>query len=190
MPPDQTVGAELARDGGLIGGEIVAGVHIHSCGNGFYWFRPYGESLGKAPSNQTLLPLSSGASLGLGIPSLRSSSVGPPRSAIHGRARLTRHPCRVAHCAEPALGLTRGQEDQKPKQSKAKQSNNAFFSIRHFAPSQTATLLSAIQDASYSYRYCTCRIFYLPSPLLPPSPKALPVLPALSYIQSLSIGIS
>jgi len=42
------------------------------------------------------------------MPSLRSCSVGPPPSAIHGRGRLTRHPCRVAHCAEPALGLTRG----------------------------------------------------------------------------------
>ena len=143
MHPDQTVGAELARDGGLIGGEIVAGVHIHSCGHGFYGFRPYGESLGKAPSNQTLLPLSSGASLRLGIPSLRSCSVGPPRSAIHGRARLTRHPCRVAHCAEPALGLTRGQEDQKPKQSKATTRFFQFDTSRHrkqltfLAPSKT-----------------------------------------------------
>jgi len=49
------------------------------------------------------------------MPSLRSCSVGPPPSAIHGRRQLTRHPCRVAHCAEPPLGLTRGQEDQKPK---------------------------------------------------------------------------
>ena len=121
-PPGSNCRSEPARDGCLIGGEILAGVHIHSCGHGFYWFRPYGESLGGAPSNQTLLPLSSGASPGLGIPSLRPCSVGPPRSAIHGRARLTRHPCRVAHCAEPALGLPMGQKiksrskaDQKPK---------------------------------------------------------------------------
>jgi len=112
--------SEPARDSGLIGGEILAGVHIHSCGHGFYWFRSYSESLGRAPSNQTLLPLSSGASPGLGIPSLRSCSVGPPRSAIHGRARLTRHPCRVAHCAEPALGLPMGQEDQKQIKSRSK----------------------------------------------------------------------
>jgi len=118
--PESTVGAELARDDGLIGDEFPACIHIHSCGYGCYWFRPYGESLGKAPSNQTLLPLSSGASLRLGIPSLRSCSVGPPRSAIHGRARLTRHPCRVAHCAEPALGLPRGQEDQDQKQIKSR----------------------------------------------------------------------
>ena len=144
LTPESTVGAELARDGGLtadrylpdapesncrsepardgclIGGEILAGVHIHSCGNGRYGFRFYSESLGRAPSNQALLPLSSGASLRLGIPSLRSCSVGPPRSAIHGRARLTRHPCRVAHCAEPALGLPMGQEDQDQKQIKNK----------------------------------------------------------------------
>jgi hypothetical protein len=47
------------------------------------------------------------------MPSLRSCSVGPPPSAIHGRGRLTRHPCRVAHCAEPALGLTRGRVPQQ-----------------------------------------------------------------------------
>ncbi len=88
--------------------------HIRFCGNGCYWFRPYGESLGKAPSNQALLPLSFGASPRLGMPSLRSCSVGPPRSAILGRARLTRHPCRVAHCAEPPLGLSRGRLPPQP----------------------------------------------------------------------------
>jgi hypothetical protein len=49
------------------------------------------------------------------MPSLRSCSVGPPPSAIHGRGRLTRHPCRVAHCAEPPLGLSRGRAPQKAK---------------------------------------------------------------------------
>ncbi|MVV50582.1 hypothetical protein EJA72_20430, partial [Pseudomonas sp. PB120] len=53
-----------------------------------------------------------------GMPSLRSCSVGPPPSAIHGRGRLTRHPCRVAHCAEPPLGLSRRQENQKPNQKR------------------------------------------------------------------------
>jgi hypothetical protein len=90
-------------------------VHIHSCGNGFYWFRPYGGLLGKAPSNQALLPLSFGASPRLGMPSLRSCSVGPPRPAIHGLTRLTRHPCRVAHCAEPPLGLSGGRAPRKAK---------------------------------------------------------------------------
>ncbi|EJM79398.1 hypothetical protein PMI33_05349, partial [Pseudomonas sp. GM67] len=37
---------------------LGVGVYIRCCGNGGYWFRPYGESLGKAPSNQGLLPLS------------------------------------------------------------------------------------------------------------------------------------
>ena len=41
----------------------------------------------------------------------------PPPSAIHGRRRLTRHPCRVAHCAEPALGLTRGRTPQKQSEA-------------------------------------------------------------------------
>ena len=44
----------------------------------------------------------------------RASSLlqSPPPSAIHGR-RLTRHPCRVAHCTEPAFGLTRGRVPQQ-----------------------------------------------------------------------------
>jgi hypothetical protein len=87
--------------------------HIRFFGNGHLGFRSYSGSLGKAPSNQGLLPLTFGASPRLGIPSLRSCSVGPPPSAIHGRGRLTRHPCRVAHCAEPALGLTRGRAPQQ-----------------------------------------------------------------------------
>jgi hypothetical protein len=92
-------------------------VHIRFCGYGGYRFRFYSESLGKAPSNQGLLPLSFGASLWLGMPSLRSCSVGPPPSAIHGRGRLTRHPCRVAHCAEPALGLSMGRAPQKQSEA-------------------------------------------------------------------------
>ncbi|VVM72480.1 hypothetical protein PS662_01877 [Pseudomonas fluorescens] len=88
-------------------------VHIHSCGNDCYWFRSYSGLLGKAPSNQALLPLSFGASLVLGMPSFRSCSVGPPPSAIHGRGRLPRHPCRGTHCAEPPLGLSRGRSPQQ-----------------------------------------------------------------------------
>jgi hypothetical protein len=45
---------------------------------------------------------------------------GPPRRAILGPARLNRHPCRFAHCAEPERSLSMGQENQKPKQSKSK----------------------------------------------------------------------
>jgi hypothetical protein len=63
---------------------------------------------------KALLPLSFGASPRLGMPSLRSCSVGPPPSAIPGRGRLTRHPCRVAHCAEPALSLSRGRLPPQP----------------------------------------------------------------------------
>jgi len=92
---------------------IFEGVHIRFCGNGDLGFRLYGGSLWKAQSNQTLLPLTFGASLWLGMPSLRYCSVGPPPSAIHGRGWLTRHPCRVAHYAEPALGLTRGRVPQQ-----------------------------------------------------------------------------
>ena len=92
---------------------IFEGAHIRFCGNGLWRLRSYSGSLGRAPSNQGLLPLTFGASPRLGMPSLRSCSVGPPPSAIHGRGRLTRHPCRVAHCAEPPLGLTRGRVPQQ-----------------------------------------------------------------------------
>ncbi|SDU97774.1 hypothetical protein SAMN05216558_1402 [Pseudomonas vancouverensis] len=106
-------GSELARDDCLAGEVVFSGVHIHCCGNGRLGFRSYSGSLGRAPSNQGLLPLSFGASPRLGMPSLRSCSVGPPPSAIHGRGRLTRHPCRVAHCAEPPLGLSMGRAPQQ-----------------------------------------------------------------------------
>jgi len=66
------------------------------------------------------LPLAFGASLMLGMPSLRSCSVGPPRWAILGPARLNRHPCRFTHCAEPPLGLSMGQENQKPDQDQTR----------------------------------------------------------------------
>ena len=78
-------GSRPAGDGVLTDDLLFANrVHIHSCGNGRLWFRSYSESLGKterrpAPSNQGLLPLAFGASLMLGMPSLRSCSVGPLR---------------------------------------------------------------------------------------------------------------
>jgi hypothetical protein len=57
-----------------------------------------------AKSNQKRFAPPLGTSLRLGVPSLRHCSVGPPRRAIHGPARLSRHPCRDAHCAIPAFG--------------------------------------------------------------------------------------
>ncbi|MGF6110605.1 hypothetical protein QFZ85_002141 [Pseudomonas frederiksbergensis] len=105
----------MSVNGWVSGGVIwVSGflgfcVYIRFFGNGGLWFRSYSGSLSKsAKVTKALLPLSFGASLRLGMPSLRSCSVGPPPSAIHGRGRLTRHPCRVAHYAEPPLGLSRG----------------------------------------------------------------------------------
>jgi len=113
-------------------GGFFGGGHIRCCGHGCQWFRPYGESLGEAPSNQALLPLSFGASLMLGMPSLRSCSVGPPPSAIHGRGRLTRHPCRVAHCAEPALGLSRVRlPPQPPRRPESRPGSSAVRVLLH-----------------------------------------------------------
>ena len=76
------MGAELARDGDLVGGEIFAGVQIHSCGYDCYGFRPYGESLlksrnaGPVKSNPNALAPPLGTSPRLGVPSLRHCSAG------------------------------------------------------------------------------------------------------------------
>jgi hypothetical protein len=64
-----------------------------------------------------------GPSLRLGGPSLRHCSVGPPQSVIHGRGRLSRHPCRDAHCATPALAS--GNEAGRARsKARAKQSQS------------------------------------------------------------------
>ena len=92
------------------GWDFGGGVYIRFCGNGHLGFRPDGGSLSKSPeagpveSNQSASAPPLGASPRLGMPSLRHCSVGPPRRAIHGPARLTRHPCRVAHSTMPAFG--------------------------------------------------------------------------------------
>jgi hypothetical protein len=73
------------------------------------------------------------------MPSLRSCSVGPPPSAIHGRGRLTRHPCRVAHCAEPPLGLTRGRVPQKrPRRPTGRPVRGFRSSVRYLVGCQAA----------------------------------------------------
>ena len=64
-------------------------------------------------SNQKGLLLASGLRCAQ-VPSLRSRSVGTPPRAILGPSRLSRHPCRSTHCAEPPLGLPMGRVDQKP----------------------------------------------------------------------------
>ena len=59
-------------------------VHFRYLGSGDLRFRFYSGLLWKSPKvTKGLLPLTFGASPRLGIPSLRSCSVGPPPSAIH-----------------------------------------------------------------------------------------------------------
>jgi hypothetical protein len=62
-------------------------------------------------SNQKGLPLAYGLRCAQ-VPSFRSRSVGTPPRAILGPSRLSRHPCRSTHCAEPPLGLPMGRVDQ------------------------------------------------------------------------------
>ncbi len=96
----------------------IKGKHLERAG-------PYGGSLWKsAKVTKALSPLTYGPSPRLRVPSLRSCSVGPPPSAIHGRGRLPRHPCRGAHCAEPALGLPTGQIKIKSKIKSQSQSQS------------------------------------------------------------------
>ena len=119
--PGSNCGSWPAGDGGLIGGEILAGVHIHSCGNDCYGFRPYGESLlksrnaGPVKSNPNALAPPPGTSPRLGVPSLRHCSAG----RRDGPARLNRHPCRFSRCAIPAFGQ-RGLTGRLRSKSKAK----------------------------------------------------------------------
>ena len=56
----------------------------------------------KSKQNALAPPL--GTSPRLGMPAVRHCSVGPPRSAIHGRVAATPASCRGAHCAIPACG--------------------------------------------------------------------------------------
>jgi len=75
----------------MIGGEILVGVHIHSCGYGFYGFRFYSESLLKsAKVTQTLLPHHLAPRLGSVC----------PHSGIAPRVAAMGHPCPSA--AKPA----------------------------------------------------------------------------------------
>ncbi len=98
----------------------VVWVHIHFCGNGGYWFRPYGGSLWKsAKVSKALLPYHSVPRLGSACP---QSGIAPwarrdrPSMAV---SRLPRHPCRGAHCAIPACGH-RGLTGRLGSRSKAR----------------------------------------------------------------------
>ena len=55
----------------------------------------------------------------LRCPSLRSRSVGTLRRAILGPTRLSRHPCRSTHCAEPPFGLPKGRQIKIKSQNKS-----------------------------------------------------------------------
>jgi hypothetical protein len=68
------------------------------------------------------------------MPSLRHCSGGPPPSAIHGRGRLPRHPCRGAPCATPAFGLwERGKQIKIKSQSNGNGNGNGNGKINSFA---------------------------------------------------------
>jgi hypothetical protein len=68
------------------------------------------------------------------MPSLRHCSGGPPPSAIHGRGRLPRHPCRGAPCATPAFGLwERGKQIKIKIKIKIKSQSNGNSKINSFA---------------------------------------------------------
>ena len=86
-------------------GTLRGWVHIRCCGKAYSRLRPYGASLLEGPKRNQKVPAPPlGASLWLGMPARRHCSVGPPRSAIHGRVAANPASCRVTHCAIPACG--------------------------------------------------------------------------------------
>ena len=88
----------------------------------------------KRESNQSAFAPPFGASPRLGMPSLRHCSGGPPPSAIHGRGRLPRHPCRGAPYATPAFGLW-----ERGGQIKIKNQSNGNGKIKRSQPSAAPT---------------------------------------------------
>ena len=74
-----------------------------------HWFRPAGRvPFGSRPKrNQKVLPPPSGSRCAR-LPSLHRCSRGPPRRAIPGPSRLSRHPCRSTPSATIPVGLLKG----------------------------------------------------------------------------------
>ncbi|MGF6330767.1 hypothetical protein ABH909_003645 [Pseudomonas sp. BS3782 TE3695] len=97
-------------------------------------------TLEKPQSNQRASAPPFGASPRLGMPSLRHCSGGPPPSAIHGRGRLPRHPCRGAPYATPAFGLWEGGGRSK---AKAKATAEAEANIKRSQPRFARQLLQS-----------------------------------------------
>jgi hypothetical protein len=102
--------------------------HIRFFGDGCWRFRSYSDSLFQTPkSKQKALPLHSVPRCGSACPHSGIAPGGPPPSAIHGRGRLPRHPCRGSPCATPAFGLW-----ERGRQIKIKsQSQSQINSSRH-----------------------------------------------------------
>jgi hypothetical protein len=73
------------------------------------WFRPAGRvPFGKRPKrNQKVLPPPYGSRCAR-LPSLHHCSRGPPRRAIPGPSRLSRHPCRSTPYTTIPFGLLKG----------------------------------------------------------------------------------
>ncbi|MGF6203742.1 hypothetical protein QF012_005807 [Pseudomonas laurylsulfatiphila] len=87
----------------------------------------------------------------------RASSLlqSPPPSAIHGRRRLTRHPCRVAHCAEPPLGLTKGRTpQQRPRRPTGRPGCWVRSSVRYMSTGRPPSRASSLpQELSTAARF-------------------------------------
>ncbi len=109
------VGASLPRD--LLILKSLASAYISiGCATAFYGFRSYSEALLSNSHKSTQKGLAPAYGLRCAqVPSFQSCSVGTPPRAIHGPSRLSRHPCRDTHCAEPPLGLPKGRVDQDQK---------------------------------------------------------------------------
>ena len=131
--PRSKCGRGLAPDGGLWADHVLSvdRVHIRSCGNGRYGFRPYGGSLLKsAKVSKTLLPHHSAPRLGSVCPNAGLN----PWAAVMGHPwPRTANPasCRVTHGFKPAFGqrgLTgrlRSKADQEQEQEQEQEQSKS-----------------------------------------------------------------
>ena len=123
---------EQARDGCVAGGFCFEGVHIRFCGNGGLGFRPYGGSLGRAPSNQGLLPLTFGLSTGQEDQKpkrggLTADLTTTERRSPVGASLLAKNAGTPRGFRQPALSLTSIASKLAPTEEQKQSKNRAAY---------------------------------------------------------------
>ena len=120
--PAMAIGVYTARSFLVIGNEYISVAAVTAAIGSALTAGHFWKRAPKVTKRALAPPL--GASPRLGMPAVRHCSVGPPRSAIHGRVAATPASCRGAHCAIPACGhrgLTGRLRSRSKARSKAEQ---------------------------------------------------------------------